>query len=130
MNKLLFLLLISLFSFSVYSQNKKIVITGKIINISRSPLYSVNIIDAKSNQGAVSDQQGSFKLVISELPVTLQFSHIGYKSLVKRINKSFLNSSDSVIYLNIILKEDVNFLKEVEISTSKKRIKKSTVSVH
>jgi iron complex outermembrane recepter protein len=57
---------------------------GRVIDAkSQHPLIGVNITAESTETGTTSELQGYFSIIVERLPVTLEFSHIGYTS--KRI---------------------------------------------
>jgi CarboxypepD_reg-like domain len=56
------------------------IITGKVIDSSNKDfLIGTSVQVEKSNFKTISNEEGDFELNISQLPVTLIFSHVGYK---------------------------------------------------
>ena len=84
------LLITILFSFSIQAQNA---IKGKVLNKENNkPLDRVNIFIPELQKGTVSDKNGNF--VLTEIPrgnFSVQFSYVGFKSVVKKITTGTKN---------------------------------------
>lgn len=65
-----------LLSFSVNAQT----ITGKVTDESGTGLVGVNIVEKGTNNGTITDMNGSFKITVQSMTGTLVFSMIGYET--------------------------------------------------
>jgi hypothetical protein len=73
-----FLLLLG--SFSVVSSQEILQVKGWVTDSLGQPLENVNILVKNSKSGSISDERGTFSILISPpFPVALQFSSIGYE---------------------------------------------------
>ena len=108
--KLVYLFLVfSVISIQSFSQG--ISVSGNVSDESGA-LVGVNILVKGKVLGTVSDRDGNFSLNVSESPVTLVFSIVGYET--KEVDVSS-NVSD----LNISLSESVLLGSEVIVSASR-----------
>ena len=108
--KLVYLFLVfSVISIQSFSQS--ISISGNVSDESGA-LVGVNILVKGKVLGTVSDRDGNFSLDVSESPVTLVFSIVGYET--KEVDVSS-NVSD----LNVSLSESVLLGSEVIVSASR-----------
>lgn len=105
----------------IYLTAKCQIITGQVINESTGdPLVYVNIGILGSNMGTISDENGYFKLFVKDQPndAKIKFTMIGFKSQT-------LSVIDFKEDKNLIkLKEDITYLKEITITSSKPILKK------
>ncbi|NPD45805.1 carboxypeptidase-like regulatory domain-containing protein [Lentimicrobium sp. S6] len=109
------LIISCLFSVSLQCQNKPIQISGYVIDsITKEKKSNINIISARYNIGMVSDENGFFNIQLHDLPDTLKFSFVGYKS------KSIFVSAiiDTCVIVELVPK--VYKLKEVAIFSDNK----------
>lgn len=103
-NAVLLILLVFL-SFSVYAQTSDI--EGTILDKNNMPIPGVSVIEKNTNNGTTTDFDGNFSISISNRPVTLVFSYVGFKTLEKVI------SQENTIQVQMI--EDVAELNEVVV---------------
>ncbi|OAV72820.1 Outer membrane cobalamin receptor protein, SusC/RagA family [Bacteroidales bacterium Barb6] len=99
---------------SILSANAQgdIVIHGKIIDESTDETVigaTVSLKDARINSGTVTDLDGTFRLSVSSLPVTIAVSYIGYRTQEITV---YDNPAETII---ISLAENVNTLNEVVV---------------
>lgn len=97
---------------------------GRIVDSDGIALPGVTIIDQSTNQGTVSDTDGSFSIGVAGKRSTLAFSYLGYKPL--EIAAEDINGS------TITLQEDLLALDEVVVvgyGTQKKKDVTGAVSV-
>ena len=104
------LLLLPVFSSAQYS------IEGYIHNRENNVIPYTAIYDSLNDQGTYSDINGYFKLNVKELPVTLNFSNVGYNTKRRKI----LDEQKS---LKIILEERVTVLNEVVVQVNQPQSK-------
>ncbi|WP_272150304.1 TonB-dependent receptor [Tenacibaculum aiptasiae] len=92
-------------------------ISGKIIDSkTRETIPYVNVLVYGTSIGAVSDDEGNFR--ITNVPLgynKLQVSFVGYQSL---ITDEYLVTKDNSPYITVVLKENSTTLKEVEIKAN------------
>ena len=79
MNKII-LLVVLLFSGVLLSA--QMTINGHIVSDNGEGLIGCNIIESGSSNGAISDVNGDFSLVVTSLPTELTISYTGYNNLV------------------------------------------------
>lgn len=103
LNRLLFF---SLMFFTVISVAQQI--TGTVVSESNEPLIGVNIVVKGTANGTTSDFDGNFTLKVSEFPVTLEATSVGYATLQKQVSQAGT--------LNLVMKEDATSLEEVVIT--------------
>ncbi len=108
-SKLLFLF--CLFS-SLYSYAQMHTVTGKVTGVSIEPLPYVSVFVEDQVNRTNTNEKGDFKLKLENGTYNFVFSFIGYKSVKKEI---IVNNGD--VSTNIILEEDQQLLREVEISS-------------
>lgn len=74
--------LIFLFTLALVAPlSAQVKVTGRVRDAgSRQPLAFVNVYEEQSRQGASTDIDGYFSLQVSELPVTLRFTYVGYQA--------------------------------------------------
>ncbi len=80
---------------------------------SGEPVENVNVTIKGQQKGAITNELGQFKLYVTQLPFTLKFSHISYKST----EKSFDYPPEREIVIN--LSKDTKPLDEVIITSQK-----------
>ena len=127
-NKVLILILASLFSNIIFSQTLK----GKIQNTLKEPISANILIKNSENKNLISeffktDDNGDFTVVLEENYTTIYFeiTAMGYE----KIADSIINPSKKSIYnFNYILNERVTELQEVIVSQEKFEIEGDTVS--
>ncbi len=118
MKKILILVLLLTFDF-IYSQS--IMIDG-IVKINQNQrLEYVNIGVKEKNIGTISNENGKFSITLDKsfLNDSLTFSYVGYKNLTIKIGD--IKSSNQK---DFVLEEQPTELKEVFISTRKRKIRK------
>ncbi|MFK7833089.1 MAG: carboxypeptidase-like regulatory domain-containing protein [Winogradskyella sp.] len=108
--KKIVLILFTFFALSAIGQDiKRIPINGKII-VSTEDKEGVTVYNSSSNQGAVTDKDGYFKLSVA-LNDVVQFGALQFQDFTVRISEKIINSKR----LTVILVEEVNKLDEVVI---------------
>ncbi|WP_299123800.1 TonB-dependent receptor [uncultured Tenacibaculum sp.] len=92
-------------------------ISGRIIDSkTRETIPYVNVLVYGTSVGAVSDDEGNFR--ITNVPLgynKLQVSFVGYQSL---ITDEYLVTKDNSPYITVVLKENSTTLKEVEVKAN------------
>ena len=127
-NKVLILILASLFSNIIFSQTIK----GKIQNTLKEPISANILIKNSENKNLISeffktDDNGDFTAVLEEnyTKIYFEITAMGYE----KIADSIINPSKKSIYnFNYILNERVTELQEVIVSQEKFEIEGDTVS--
>lgn len=114
-------IIMMLFAGTLHAQ---VVITGSVVDAAdQSPLPGVNIVEAGTNNGTASDENGNFTLTVSSLQSTLQFSMIGYTSQAIDLNGrttvhvSLAMSSqnlDEIVVIGYGVQEKVNLTGSVQ----------------
>lgn len=88
MKKFLWLFAIPVFvvSLDVSSQSNGLTITGKIVDNANSPLVGASVIVQSTKTGTMTDNNGTFKLNVASLPVTLIISHVNFDQRTVLVN--------------------------------------------
>lgn len=108
--KKILLIAFSFFVLAAYSQDvKRIPINGKII-VSSEDKEGVTVYNSSSNKGAVTDEDGYFKINVA-LNDVIQFGALQFKDFTVTITEKVITSKR----LTVILVEEVNKLDEVVI---------------
>lgn len=82
-------------------------ITGKVVDLTDSPLIGVNVVVEGTSSGTVTDQNGTYSLENVPVDANLLFSYVGYlPRTVKTGNETLIN---------IVLQEDTKKLDEVVV---------------
>jgi hypothetical protein len=106
---------ITLLSFSVAQTQT---IRGKVVdNASQMPLIGVTLVISETNINAVSDENGDFAL--ENVPIgrqQIKAQYLGYESYT---SEDLIVSSTKEVYLDILLKEQVEITETVVVSASK-----------
>lgn len=93
-------------SFPLYSQSS-IQVTGKVIDSNNESLIGVSVQEIGTNNGVITDSDGTFNLYVTSLRSTLQFTYIGFE--VQQVN---IEGRD---FISIIMKESISELDEVVV---------------
>ena len=119
MRKIILFTLLLGFTLTGYAQK----LTGKVVDEQNDPVPGANVIVKETDQGTTTNFNGEFSIDIKEFPVTIEVSFVGYKP-----EKITLNGPKT---LNIVLKENNEFLDDVVVTASrgKEKIKESPVSI-
>ena len=109
---------------SVYKpqQSRQNAITGLVMDVAKEPVIGASVVVMGSTNGCITDFDGKFSLEVSEFPVKLQISYIGYKSQEVTVRDTKT--------IQVVLREDTETLDEVVVvgyGTNKN--KKSTTVV-
>ncbi|WP_299664647.1 SusC/RagA family TonB-linked outer membrane protein [uncultured Polaribacter sp.] len=100
---------------------QEIKITGKVTDALGNTMPDVSIIIEGTKKGTSTDFYGKYKITTTKPSVVLIFSYLGFTTQKKTVN------TNSV--LNIIMKEDVNSLDEIQVvSTGFQEISKERVT--
>lgn len=82
-------------------------ITGKVVDLTDSPLIGVNVVVEGTSSGTVTDQNGAYSLENVPVDANLLFSYVGYlPRTVKTGNETLIN---------VVLQEDTKKLDEVVV---------------
>ena len=118
MKKIFFISLLSLLATSAFAQN---VVTGSVKDaVTGDPLMGVGVI-VSTGGGAVTDLEGNYSVNVAE-NATLTFNLLGYADVEEQVNGR--------ARIDVLMKEDVNFLDEVVVmgyTTQKKNELSSSV---
>ncbi len=91
---------------ALYGQGTRV--TGKIVDAgSNTPLPGVNILEKGSMNGAVTDLDGNYSILVSSAEATLVFSYVGY------VQQEIALAGNNLV--NVGLKEDIESLDEVVV---------------
>ena len=118
MKKICFIILLNLLATAAFAQSN---ITGSVKDaVTGDPLIGVGVI-ASTGGGTLTDADGNFSVSAAD-DATLTFSLLGYADVVEKVNARAV--------INVVMKEDVNFLDEVVVmgyTTQKKNELSSSV---
>jgi len=103
---MLFLLLLTFAYGSAYAQQKTV--TGQVSSENEGPLPGVNIVVQGTVQGAVTDVNGQYSIVVPGPEAVLVFSYIGYTTVAVPVG------SQSTI--NMVMNPDVTALDEIVVT--------------
>ena len=110
------LLLLFVVGLSGYSQ--KVLISGKVVDEQGVPLPGVTVLEKATANGTSTDFDGKYVIDI-DINKTLVFSYVGFNS------QEILVSDESTI--NVILKENLEALDEVQVVAFSKQKKSSVI---
>ncbi|WP_460218706.1 TonB-dependent receptor [Psychroserpens sp. MEBiC05023] len=106
-------LLIALIGFSFFGSSQSATIRGVILDDTQSPISGVNI--KAGNDGTTSNANGFFIIKIpSDTEVTLEFTHIGHKSVTAKFNLK----NGQEIEFNPVMSIDIEQIATVVINTN------------
>ncbi|WP_461304784.1 SusC/RagA family TonB-linked outer membrane protein [Aureisphaera sp.] len=111
---LLFLLLFPCF---VFAQNT---ITGKVSAENGDPVPFANVIEKGTTNGTTTDFDGSYSIDVSNLPVTLEFSSLGFTTVEQQVS--------SAGAVDVTLAESAQALEEVVITGLGTSIKRANAA--
>lgn len=94
---------------SVYKpqQSQQKTITGVVMDAAKEPIIGASVVVTGSTNGCITDFDGKFSLEVSQFPVKLQISYIGYKSQEVTVNDTKT--------IQVIMREDTETLDEVVV---------------
>ena len=94
---------------SVYKpqQSRQNAITGLVMDVAKEPVIGASVVVMGSTNGCITDFDGKFSLEVSEFPVKLQISYIGYKSQEVTVRDTKT--------IQVVLREDTETLDEVVV---------------
>lgn len=93
--------------FGVAKMAAQTMIEGTVTDDLGEPLIGVNIELKGTTEGTITDMDGHFELSVSSVPAALEFSYMGYKTLVIQ--------ADGATALAIVMSEDTEELEEVVV---------------
>nr|MBC8410804.1 carboxypeptidase-like regulatory domain-containing protein [Paracoccaceae bacterium] len=103
--KLLVIVFSFLFAINSYSQNTENTIKGKVINKNKEAIEGVNVYLPELHKGTITDKNVKFSIEnISNFNVKIQFSMIGYETLVANASEKKV---EVILNTSIIELEDV-----------------------
>lgn len=105
-------LLIIITSTKLFSQERSIQITGKVVNVEQIPIPQVNIVIKGTDKGTQTNDNGEYTLLVN-LGDILLFSHLGMEDLEVQVER---NDSE----LNVEMQKGNIELDEVEIEAKRK----------
>lgn len=105
LSSMILIIVILFSSFSTISSQAQKKITGTVIDVDGKPIAGVNVLLKKTNNGAVTDFDGKFTLLLTPNEKTLVFSYVGYVSKEVSIG----NQTN----ISLTLEEDIASLSEV-----------------
>jgi hypothetical protein len=112
--KFFIVIFLLLTTFASYAQN--MVIAARVTDEVNLPVRGAFVVDKVSGTHAITKRNGIVYLLVSKQPSTLLFSCGQYDSLSKKITALDLELLKAdTLYLNILLKEKINVLNEVDI---------------
>lgn len=114
----LFSLLILVTGFLVFPQSNVGILTGTIVDEKGNSLPYANIVLKETNNGAIADNHGKYKILSRPGEYTVQVSYIGYEKISTRIvisenrtiDKSFVLKSSSFEIGTIIVTAQSDFI--------------------
>ncbi|WP_194774626.1 SusC/RagA family TonB-linked outer membrane protein [Pararhodonellum marinum] len=92
---------------STLSYGQSVTITGNIVDASGDPIPGVNVIEAGTTNGTVTDLDGDFSFDVSSADVSITVSFIGFSSQTIPLNGR--------TNVSIVLEEDTRSLDEVVV---------------
>ena len=94
---------------SVYKpqQTRQTTISGIVVDAAQEPIIGASVVVVNTTNGCITDFDGKFSLEVSQLPVKVQITYIGYKSQVVTV-------SDAKT-VQVVLQEDTETLDEVVV---------------
>lgn len=101
-----FVFIILIVSSSAFSQrtDQPMLVYGKVSTTDGTPLNSAHIRDLAGNgKATVADKDGSFSLVVYQLPTKLEVSYVGYKSQTIPINRKDLVKDKIELFIELVL---------------------------
>src|SRR5690606_32321334 len=93
--------------FTTLLSAQKGTVQGRIINSAdQQPLSSISVAAQGTNVGAYSDDKGNFKLSLDPGTYNIQFSSMGFKTLIKKVTVA----ADQIATVNGTMEEDSQVL--------------------
>lgn len=104
--------------FSTFAQSRGIV-KGKVVDETGEPAVGVNVLVVGTSIGTATDANGTYSISVSMGTQKLQFSGVGYKTVIQEIT---VNSGDNT--LDVTINTGTNLLNDVVVTTSRQPIRK------
>ncbi|MCU0392531.1 MAG: TonB-dependent receptor, partial [Thermoflexibacter sp.] len=119
--RLLLLLIIALIinNLSAFAQNKGVV-KGKVTDETGQPAIGVNVLIVGTSAGTATDVNGNYSLSANVGAQKIQFSGVGYKTIIQDISVSLGETTT----LDITINTGTNLLNDVVVTTSRQPIRK------
>lgn len=94
---------------SVYKsqQLQQKTITGLVMDVAKEPIIGASVVVLNTTNGCITDFDGKFSLEVSQLPVQVQITYIGYKPQIITIKDTKT--------IRVVLQEDTEALDEVVV---------------
>ena len=89
------------------SEVKEQKVTGRIVDAKGEALIGVAVQEAGTTNGAITDFDGNYSIVVASNKSVLKFSYVGYKTVEMTANKAVIN---------LTMKEDTEVLDEVVVT--------------
>ncbi len=105
-----------LFGTSMIEKTESVTISGKVVGPNNDLLIGANVSVVGTTTGTMTDIDGAFELVVSQLPVTIGISYLGYNS------KQFTITENKEQHVFIL--EQALVLDEIVVSGTIKKNKK------
>jgi Ca-activated chloride channel family protein len=105
-------------SIAEHTKPEPITISGKVVDPNNNPLIGASVTLDGTTIGAMTDIDGSFKLIVSQLPVTIHISYLGFES------KQFTITENKEQHVFALTDENIILCEEVVVSGSKKKQRK------
>ena len=126
LSKILVLLLLICVAFPASSQNKKAIISGRVVNENDKPLSNVSVSILGKEKGTATNDSGKFSItVVAGRPFALLFSYTGYKTFQRNFN--LLQGEHEVITIN--LQPQSNVLQEVTVKDNRPRTEAGRINI-
>ncbi|MEZ4857573.1 MAG: SusC/RagA family TonB-linked outer membrane protein [Flavobacteriaceae bacterium] len=105
------------FLISPFLMVAQVSLSGKVNSDKGDTVPFVNVIEKGTTNGTTTDIEGNFRIEVSNLPVVLVFSSLGYETFEQAVSASGI--------VNITLKESAESLEEVVITGLATSVKRS-----
>ena len=103
--------------FFYYAAAQNATITGVVLNDNNTPLSNATV--STGGSGTVTNENGEYLLeIFADVPLTITFSHIGYKNVVV---EHLILTTNETFEFNPILKSDAVQIAGVEVSPTGQR---------
>ncbi|MBR4265447.1 MAG: carboxypeptidase-like regulatory domain-containing protein [Bacteroidales bacterium] len=118
--KTLFAFIFTLFTLIASAQSAKI--SGVVSGVDNLPVPFVSVSEKGTTNGTISDSEGNFILKVKQLPVTLCFNCLGFKTV--EVNVTSNNQK-----LDVTLEEDLAEISEVQVTAKQGRSRTDNVLI-
>tara|TARA_R110002073_G_scaffold72537_1_gene177338 strand:+ start:332998 stop:333810 length:813 start_codon:yes stop_codon:yes gene_type:complete len=109
--KLVYILLLTVFSYTAYSQETTKMLKGRIISVTdKKPLESAHVLNLNSVEGTITNRQGLFQ-VPAIANDTILISYIGYQSIKLKVTNDLLKGNE----LEIAIHEKTAIIDEITV---------------